>query len=237
MRLRNKPEAKGVIEESPFVIHGELPLAGKLAEFFLSDGPFEIEIGTGKGKFLVEMAQRHPETRFLGIERYESVLFRGCRKLEAMEHPPGNVRFLCMDARQITEVFCEGEVARIYLNFSDPWPKARHARRRLTSPEYLAIYRRILKTGGTIEFKTDNRELFEYSLEQFREDPAFRIALVTYDLHRNAELMENNVMTEYERKFSALGNRICKLTAVYAGGQDRTENENTGYPEQTEKEE
>ena len=130
---------------------------------------------------------------------------------------PENLHFLSMDARELPEVFAEGEVDGIYLNFSDPWPKARHAKRRLTSRDFLGIYERVLAPGGVVEFKTDNRGLFDFSLEELKEAPHWELRQVTYDLHRDPEMSKGNIMTEYERKFSALGNKICKLVAVYLG--------------------
>ncbi len=215
MRLRNKPAAKGIVDASPFVIHEELPIRGRIREFFPKDRPYAVEIGMGKGRFLIELAMRDPDHNYVGIERYESVLFRGCEQLAAMDAPPDNLRFLCMDARDLDQVFDRDEVDVIYLNFSDPWPKARHAPRRLTSEGFLSRYKAFLKDGGRIEFKTDNTELFAFSLESIEADPDFTVAVCTYDLHRDPDLAQDNIMTEYERKFSALGNRICKLTAYY----------------------
>ena len=129
--------------------------------------------------------------------------------------PPQNLHFLRMDARGLPEVFAENEVAGIYLNFSDPWPKARHSKRRLTSREFLALYEKFLIDGGVLEFKTDNRALFDFSVEEFNEAPNWELSAVTYDLHHDEVLGVGNIMTEYERKFSLLGNKINKLIAVY----------------------
>ena len=161
----------------------------------------------GKGRFLMDMARLHPEVNFVGIEKYSSVLLRAIQKME--EDPLANVKFIRMDAEEIGEVFAPGEVDRIYLNFSDPWPKDRHAKRRLESRQFLARYDRILKKDGRIEFKTDNRELFAFALEEL-EAAGWSADAVTWDLHRDPVLNEGNVMTEYEERFSALGNPICK---------------------------
>ena len=140
------------------------------------------------------------------------MLLRALERMDAMEEPPSNIRFVCMDAAEIEEVFEPGEVDRIYLNFSDPWPKARHARRRLTSAAYWERYDHILKQDGVVEFKTDNKELFEFSLEQVQE-AGWELKAHTFDLHHNEDLNRGNIMTEYEAKFSAKGNPICKLIA------------------------
>ena len=159
----------------------------------------------------MNMAKAHPEINFIGIERYSSVLLRAVEKFDTDEFKElTNVRFICMDAREIGDVFAPGEVERmerIYLNFSDPWPKARHARRRLTSTEFLARYEQVLKEGGLLEFKTDNTGLFDFSLEQISE-AGWTLQAHTYDLHHNEEMNRGNIMTEYEEKFSAKGNPI-----------------------------
>ena len=153
------------------------------------------------------MAQRNPHINYIGIEKYSAVLLRAVQKME--EEPRENLIFIRMDAEAIAEIFETGEVGRIYLNFSDPWPKDRHAKRRLPSREFLARYDKILKTGGRIEFKTDNRVLFDWALEELPES-AWKADLVTFDFHSQEELMTDNVMTEYEERFSEKGNPICK---------------------------
>ena len=162
----------------------------------------------GKGKFLTELALAHRDIHYIGIEKYSSVLIRALEKKDENDTP--NLYFLRLDAEDITDVFSENEVSRIYLNFSDPWPKARHASRRLTSREFLARYDKILKEDGTIEFKTDNRGLFDFSLEEVPE-AGWKLEAHTFDLHHNEEMMVGNVMTEYEEKFSSIGNPICKM--------------------------
>ena len=174
---------------------------------FGNDAPLHIEIGMGKGRFLMDMAKLHPEVNYVGIEKYSSVLLRAIQKMEEEELP--NVRFIRMDAEEITNVFGRGEVERIYLNFSDPWPKDRHAKRRLPSRQFLARYDEILKKDGTIEFKTDNRLLFDFALEEL-EPAGWRADVVTFDLHGDEKLVQGNVMTEYEERFSSMGNPICK---------------------------
>lgn len=207
MRLRNIAGSREVIAGSRFVVQEEQWRPGGWKDIFGNGHPIRIEVGMGKGKFIYTMASLHPEINFVGIEKYSSVLLRAVRKMEEEELP--NLRFLRMDAEDITKAFGAGEVDRIYLNFSDPWPKERHAKRRLPSREFLARYDVILKKDGILEFKTDNRDLFEFALGELA--PAgWRAQMVSYDLHGDAKLMEENVMTEYEEKFSAMGSPIYK---------------------------
>ena len=213
MRLRNIPRAEGVIEMHRAVIKRPEAQRGCWKQVFGNQNPIYIEIGMGKGKFILEMAQKYPDINFIGIERYSSVLLRAVEKFDTEEYKElTNVRFVCMDARDVAEVFGEEEVDRIYLNFSDPWPKARHAKRRLTSQEFLERYEKILSGEGSVEFKTDNTELFNFSMEQIKES-GWKLTRYTYDLHHHEDLNDDNVMTEYEEKFSAKGNPINKLIA------------------------
>lgn len=215
MRLRNIPRADGVIKSHPMVVQDAQESRGNWKEIFGNDHPIYLEIGMGKGRFLMNMAKEHPLVNFVGIERYSSVLLRALEKYDTEEYKElQNIRFLCMDATEIENVFNQGEIRKIYLNFSDPWPKARHARRRLTSGTFLDRYAKILPPGGNLEFKTDNTELFRFSLEEIREKEGWRLDKYTYDLHRNDEMNQGNIMTEYEEKFSSLGNPINKLIAT-----------------------
>lgn len=209
MRLRNITGSREVIAESAYVVQEELQMQcpGTWKDIFGNRHPIHIEIGMGKGKFIHTMAMGHSDINYVGIEKYSSVLLRAIQKMEREEL--SNLKFLRMDAENIDRVFGPEEVDRIYLNFSDPWPKDRHAKRRLPSREFLARYDRILKKDGHLEFKTDNRELFDFALEEL-EPAGWKAQVITYDLHKDAVLMEGNVMTEYEEKFSALGNPICK---------------------------
>ncbi|MDE6675333.1 MAG: tRNA (guanosine(46)-N7)-methyltransferase TrmB [Acetatifactor sp.] len=207
MRLRNITGSREVIADSAYVVHEEQNCPGRWREIFGRDRPIHIEIGMGKGKFIYTMARLHPEIHYIGIEKYSSVLLRAVQKMEEEELP--NLRFIRMDAEEITQVFAPGEVDRIYLNFSDPWPKDRHARRRLPSRQFLARYDVILKAEGQLEFKTDNRELFDFAVEELAA-AGWQARVITHDLHGDPELMEGNVMTEYEEKFSAMGNPIYK---------------------------
>ena len=161
----------------------------KLAYSFGNNHPIHIEVGMGKGQFITTLAQQNPEINYIGIEMYDSVLLRAIQKKEALAEEGqelSNLKFMRMDARLLPEVFEKGEVSRIYLNFSDPWPKARHASRRLTSREFLSRYDKILKEDGTIEFKTDNRGLFDFSLEEVPE-AGWKLEAHTFDLHHNEE--------------------------------------------------
>lgn len=214
MRLRNIPRAEHEIQAHAAVIKRPEDQKGCWKQVFGNNNPIRIEIGMGKGRFILNMAKEYPDINFIGVERYSSVLLRAIEKFDTDEYKElKNVRFICMDARQIEDVFAQSEVDLIYLNFSDPWPKARHARRRLTSTEFLERYRNILVPFGTLEFKTDNTELFNFSLEQIRE-AGWTLQGFTYDLHHNEEMNRGNIMTEYEEKFSGRGNPINKLTAV-----------------------
>ena len=213
MRLRNIPGAKEAIVESEFVISEPEKRKGKWKELFGNENPVHLEIGMGKGRFMMDMARLHPKINYIGIEMYDSVLLRAVQKYEALVEEGQrleNLYFLRMDARNLENVFEKGEVGKIYLNFSDPWPKARHASRRLTSREFLARYDKVLAPDGVIEFKTDNRGLFDFSLEEVPE-AGWKLLAHTYDLHHDEEMVKGNVMTEYEEKFSSMGNPICKM--------------------------
>ena len=210
MRLRNIKGAAQAVADSPYCIQTPDGFQGKWHALFANDNPIHIEIGMGKGQFITTLAQENPQINYLGIERYESVLIRALQKMELT--PLDNLKFLCMDAMLLAQIFAPGEVERIYLNFSDPWPKDRHARRRLTSPEYLKRYSAILAPEGRIEFKTDNEALFDFSLESVKAT-GWRLLDCTRDLHRDPHMNQGNIMTEYEEKFSAQGNPIYKLTA------------------------
>lgn len=208
MRLRNIRGSEEIIANAPFVIQNPTETKGQWHGTFGNSNPIHIEIGMGKGQFLMENARRNPDINYIGIERYSSVLLRAVEKMTEEELP--NVRLLCFDAQHIAEIFEKGEIARIYLNFSDPWPKERHAKRRLTSGQFLERYSQILNPGQTIEFKTDNRPLFDFSLEEAKEN-GWSLLACTYDLHKDETLNAGNIMTEYETRFSSMGNPIHKM--------------------------
>lgn len=213
MRLRNIPGADDAIMRHPIAIKQEKQYRGTWASVFGNENPLHIEIGMGKGQFLLTLAKNHPNINYIGIERYSSVLLRALEKYDTEEYCGlTNIRFICMDAMELPEVFAKDEVGKIYLNFSDPWPKSRHARRRLTSVPFLTQYDKVLTADGVVEFKTDNRGLFEFSLEQV-EEAGWQLVAHTFDLHHDEVMNQGNVMTEYEEKFSAMGNPIHKLIA------------------------
>ena len=200
MRLRNIPGADEAIADSPHCIQEPMAEKGRWHLIFGNENPIHIEIGMGKGQFIMKLAKEHPDINYIGIERYSSVLLRALQKMEI--EPLPNIRFLCMDASIITEVFDKEEVAKIYLNFSDPWPKERHAKRRLTSRQFFERYDKILAGNGVVEFKTDNDDLFAFSMEEVAE-AGWTLDAHTFDLHHDPVLNEGNVMTEYEEKFSS----------------------------------
>ena len=207
MRLRNITGSREMIAASDYVIHEPQKYRGNWRAIFGNEHPIRIEIGMGKGRFIMDLARMHPNINYVGIEKYSSVLLRGIQKMEA--EPLPNLYFIRMEAEEITEVFGQEEVDRIYLNFSDPWPKDRHAKRRLPSREFLHRYDEILRKDGVIEFKTDNHDLFRFALDEL-EPAGWHLNQMTENLHHNEEMMQGNIMTEYEEKFSSLGNPIYK---------------------------
>lgn len=207
MRLRNVTGSREVIAASDLVVHEPQAYRGKWHEIFGNHNPIRLEIGMGKGRFIMDLARKNPDINYVGIEKYSSVLIRGIQKLEA--DPLPNLYFIRMEAEEITAVFAADEVDRIYLNFSDPWPKDRHAKRRLPSREFLQRYDEILIPEGVIEFKTDNHELFQFALEEL-EPAGWHLEQMTEDLHHDAQMMQENIMTEYEERFSKKGNPIYK---------------------------
>jgi tRNA (guanine-N7-)-methyltransferase len=211
VRLRNKPWAKDKIAAYPqYIIPNPDQYKGRWHELFGNDHPIHIEIGTGKGRFITEMAKAHPDVNYIGIELYESVIVSALDKL--IENDLPNLRLLNVNAKDLTNIFAKGEVERIYLNFSDPWPKKRHEKRRLTYKSFLELYENILVDEGEIHFKTDNQGLFEYSLVSFSQY-GMVLQYVSLDLHNSD--FEGNIMTEYEQKFAEKGNRIYRCEAKY----------------------
>lgn len=207
MRLRNVTGSREYIADSRFVVHEPSKRKSKWKNLFGNANPLHIEIGMGKGRFIMQLAKENPGINYVGIEKYSTVLLRAIQKMEAEELP--NLVFIRMDAEEICDVFDKDEVDRIYLNFSDPWPKDRHAKRRLESREFLARYDQCLKKNGRIEFKTDNRMLFDFAVEEVAA-AGWNMDAISYDLHKENEMMIGNVMTEYEEKFSSMGNPIYK---------------------------
>lgn len=207
MRLRNVKNAHERLNNSKYFIKEPTSHKGKWQELFKNNNEVHLEIGTGKGKFLIEMAKKYPNINFIGIEKYESVLLRAVEKMEKLELP--NLFFICIDAKNINEIFSK-EVSVIYLNFSDPWPKERHKKRRLTSENFLKLYDDIFKDKKIIIQKTDNIKLFAYSLEEFSKY-GYTIEKVSLDAEQ--ELVDN-VKTEYEEKFSKEGYKINYVKVI-----------------------
>ena len=207
MRLRNVKGAREAMIESEYTVNNPEELKGAWRKHFGNDNPIHLEIGTGKGRFLTTLATNNPEINYVGIEKYSSVLIRALEKQEELKL--SNLIFIRMDAENVTDIFDTEEVDKIYLNFSDPWPKDRHSKRRLTSRQFLGRYNQFLKKDGVVEFKTDNRDLFDFSVEESKE-AGWNMKAITYDLH-NSEMNEGNVMTEYEIRFSSEGVPINKM--------------------------
>ncbi len=209
MRLRNVKGSRENIEASEYVVQHPEEYKGRWGEIFKNDYPIHIEIGMGKGQFIMELAQRNPHINYVGIEKFSSVLIRALEKRPLLEN--NNLVFIRIDAENINEIFERNEVERIYLNFSDPWPKDRHSKRRLTSRQFFDRYNKILSTEGRVVFKTDNRGLFDFSLQEVTE-AGWILENYTFDLH-HSEYLEGNIMTEYESRFVAEGKPINRLVA------------------------
>ncbi|WP_439740822.1 tRNA (guanosine(46)-N7)-methyltransferase TrmB [Bacillus pseudomycoides] len=211
MRLRHKPYAMDRINEySQFVIGNPEERSGNWKEVFGNNHPIHIEVGTGRGRFVYEMAKANPHINYIGIEKFTSVIVDALDRLIEEEVP--NLKLINKDAEDLTVFFAEGEIDRVYLNFSDPWPKNRHEKRRLTYKTFLRNYEEVLVTGGEIHFKTDNQSLFEYSLMSMAEY-GMLFTFLSLDLHNSD--FEGNIMTEYEEKFSSKGHRIYRVEAKY----------------------
>ena len=211
MRLRHKPWAKEMIEQYPqYIVPNPEMNKGKWQEVFNNQNPLHIEVGTGKGQFLIGMAKANPDINYIGIELFDSVIVVALERLIEAELP--NLKLLNVDAADLGKYFTKNDVARVYLNFSDPWPKKRHAKRRLTYKDFLKLYEDVMVDGGEIHFKTDNQGLFESSLMSFSEY-GLLLKYVSLDLHKSD--YEGNIMTEYEQKFSEMGDRIYRCEVKY----------------------
>lgn len=204
MRLRNVKGKKEILDNAIVIIKNPEEYKGSWNKLFLNDNEINIEIGTGKCKFIKELALKNPNINYIGIEKSDSILSLAVKNKDF----PSNLKLVCYDASKIDELF-SFEISKIYLNFSDPWPKKRHSKRRLTSKNFLEKYDSIFKNDKKIEFKTDNMGLFEYSLISF-VDYGYKIKDLSLDLHK----LENNdnILTEYEEKFSKKGFRIYKVS-------------------------
>ncbi|MEG0592740.1 MAG: tRNA (guanosine(46)-N7)-methyltransferase TrmB [Coprobacillus sp.] len=215
MRLRNNPKANEILENNDeFVVLNTKENKGKWKCVFNNENPIYIEIGMGKGSFIIENARRYPEINFIGIEKFPSVLVSAVKRLENEDIHLPNLRLMKEDAVVLNEIFENDEIHRIYLNFSDPWPKKKHAKRRLTSDTFLPVYKQILDSNGELILKTDNRTLFEFSLISFQQ---FQMDFhdVCLDLH-NSEGYDDNIQTEYEKKFSPFG-PIYRIVTTFKG--------------------
>ena len=211
MRLRHKPWAQDKLDAHPqYVPQQAETLRGQWQTRFAKEQPIHIEVGSGKGRFIVEMAKRHPEINYISIEIQTSVIVTVLEHQIREDLP--NLQILHADGRNLNQYFAPGEVSLVYLNFSDPWPKKKHAKRRLTSPDFLAQYREILVPEGEIHFKTDNQGLFEYSLASMSQYGLY-FKQVWLDLHQSD--FPDNVMAEYEEKFSSRGHRIYRMEAKF----------------------
>lgn len=211
MRLRNKPRAAGEIAaNSQYITTTPAEFKGQWQSKFAQAQPLSIEVGSGKGRFIVEMAKAHPERNFIGIEIQPSVAIMILEKQLVAKLP--NLYLIQADGGDLTDFFAENEVAQIYLNFSDPWPKSRHAKRRLTHRLFLAMYQQILQPEGSLQFKTDNRGLFEFSLISFNQF-GMQFKELSLDLH--ADDVPENIETEYEQRFSQMGHPIYLIEAQF----------------------
>lgn len=215
MRLRRKPWIdQAILEFDDFVYHSSQQIEtiekGMWQSVFGRKAPLFVELGTGKGQFISQMALRHPEVNFIGLEAQRDVLYYAALKVRELGLK--NVRLLVFDINQVEDIFAPGEVDQFFINFCDPWPKARHAKRRLTHRNFLERYRKLLIPGGKLLFKTDNRPLFDFSLEQFAE-AGLKTEHVTFDLHQSK--LKDNIMTEYEKKFSGLGEKINRCEVLF----------------------
>ncbi len=221
-RLRNIPGADEILADTPEVILDPASCRGNWrTTVFQNDHPLHLEIGMGKGKFLTSLSLKNPGINYVGMELYSSVLIKAIRRMDRMRASAesdgkadsgplfANVRLLCADARSVPEIFSPGEVDVIYLNFSDPWPKMRHANRRLTAAPFLERYDQILSEDGRIEFKTDDQDLFTFSLQQVDASDVWETDAVTWDLHQDPAMNAGNILTEYEEKYA--DHPICKM--------------------------
>ena len=208
MRLRNVKNAKEIVNNSEYIIKNPEEYKGRFNKLFNNDNDIHLEIGMGKGDFLINMAIKYPNINFIGIEKYESILVRVVEKLKDLNL--NNIKIICMDASNIVDIFAK-EIDALYLNFSDPWPKKRHAKRRLTSNIFLKYYDHIFKNKNIIIQKTDNVSLFEYSLISYTNN-GYKIEDISLDLHKRTDI--DNVETEYEKKFSKEGIKINYVKVV-----------------------
>mgnify|MGYP003301797688 CR=1 FL=1 len=208
MRLRNIKGAQDIIAKSKYIVLEPNKYKGNFKQLFNNSNPIEIEIGMGKGDFIIERAKQNPNINYIGVEKYASVLVYATKKLEDTDLP--NLKIINIDANTIDEIFSK-EISKVYLNFSDPWPKKKHSNRRLTSFIFLNKYKNIFVNECYIEMKTDNQNLFEYSIISLSEF-GYVLKYVTFDLYNDD--LTGNIQTEYEKKFVSKGMKIHKLVAI-----------------------
>ncbi|MFS0723381.1 tRNA (guanosine(46)-N7)-methyltransferase TrmB [Paenibacillus sp. 1P07SE] len=247
MRLRGRKGIRESLEAQPeLVVLDAKGYKGRWREFFGNDNPIYIELGMGKGRFISQMSGQNPQHNYIGVDMYDELLRRASEKARAVweekgEERPPNLALLRANIEDIESMFDPGEIRRIYLNFSDPWPKSKHARRRLTHPRFLAKYAALLDEHGDIQFKTDSRSLFEFSLNSFAEMELL-MHNISLDLHQDG-IREDLVLTEYESKFIDKGQPIYRLEALvgatalraYRERRDAAYQANAGQKETTSK--
>lgn len=214
MRLRNVKYAKELIRSYPnYIVEKPKNHKGKWHDVFNNDNPIEVELGCGKGKFIYDIAKKNPNINYIGIEKYDSVVVRALEKL--ILHPLENIKLIRFDATNIVDIFTNNEISNIYLNFSDPWPKRKHAKRRLTSPKFLNRFHSVLQNFGNIYMKTDNYAFFEYSIMQFNNSIHYYIEDISLDLYQ--KLPKDNIQTEFEIKFTERKKPIYYLKTIHKG--------------------
>lgn len=212
MRMRKKAWAPERLQElTSKILVDPTIYKGQWKQYFQNNNPLHVEVGTGKGRFISTLASQNPDINFIGVEYVLDIIYYAAQKVTDLQL--GNVSLACFDVNNITDIFNEAEIDRLYINFCDPWPKKRHAKRRLTHLDFLARYKQILVQGGEIHFKTDNEQLFEFSLNQIATDRDFQMKNISLDFHTGNPI--GNVMTEYEEKFSSIGMKIFRCEAVY----------------------
>ena len=210
MRMRYTPWAEDYLKSHPELVDMDGSHARHISDWFDKDQEIYIEIGSGMGQFITTLAGQNPDINFISLEREKSVVVNIVDKVKELGLT--NIKLICNDALELNEYFKDGEIDRIYLNFSDPWPKKRHTKRRLTYHTFLALYKQVLKEDGELHFKTDNRGLFAYSLESMSQ---FGMYFTKLNLNLHQEDDEDNIETEYERKFSDKGSRIYRMEAKF----------------------
>ena len=218
MRLRHIKGCEQIIESSNICLHPKIINNNyeklDIGRIFDNNNPLYIELGMGKGKFICESACANKNINYIGIEKSASIILKAFTNYNTYKTPNSlsNLYFLCINIEKLPEILVDNSITKIFLNFSDPWPKKKHEHRRLTSEFFIKIYKKLLINDGIIELKTDNKDFFDYSLEQFRLNQ-LDIVSFTYDLHNDDTMNTDNIMTEYEEKFSKKGNPICKFIA------------------------